>query len=99
MTFSSLPPTLQDEYAALNLAEEDLSREIERREYFQGIGLRDFSKEFWSVREPATPFLNNWVVGALTEHLTACYERQIRKLLVNIYFRSAKSTFTSVFFL
>lgn len=72
--------------------------EAGKREYFENISLRDYSKEFWEVREPTTNFQNSWVVGALCEHLTACYERQIRRLLINIYFRSAKSTFASVFF-
>lgn len=75
----------------------DQNKEIESRLYFKNITLRDYVKEFWNVRE-TVPFQNNWVIGALCEHLTACHERQIRRLIINIYFRSGKSNITSCFF-
>ena len=59
--------------------------------------LRAFTKAHWNVRE-SSPFQDNWVIGAISEHLTAVYEGQIRKLLINVYFRSLKSNLTSVFF-
>ena len=58
---------------------------------------RAFTKYHWSVRE-SSPFQDNWVIGAICEHLTAVYTGEIRKLLINVYFRSLKSNLTSVFF-
>ncbi len=56
---------------------------------------RDFIPAFWSVVDPA-PFKSSWVTDALADHLQACYEREIRRLKVNIHFRSAKSTLASI---
>ncbi len=97
MKFSQLTEQSQDEYAALELEEESILAEQERREYFNQISLRDYVREFWKVRE-VVPFHDNWVIGAICEHLTACNERQIRRLILNIYFRSGKSNITSCFF-
>lgn len=46
--------------------------------------------------EPATPFLDNWHVGAICEHLQAVHDGEIRRLLINVPFRTAKSTVCSV---
>lgn len=55
-----------------------------------------FTKEFWSVIEPATPFVDNWHIGAMSEHLEAAIKRQIRKLLINVPPRFMKSISASV---
>lgn len=47
---------------------------------------------------PGAVFVDNWHIDAITEHLTACYKREIKKLVINIYPRSTKSTITSVLF-
>lgn len=59
--------------------------------------LRAFTKYHWNVRE-ASPFQDTWVIGAISEHLTAVFTGQIRKLLINVYFRSLKSNLSSVYF-
>jgi predicted phage terminase large subunit-like protein len=46
--------------------------------------------------EPATPFLDNWHVGAVCEHMQAVLEGEIRRLVINVPFRTAKSTLCSV---
>jgi hypothetical protein len=45
--------------------------------------LYEFVKRAWPHIEPA-PFLDNWPIGALCEHLQAVTSGQIMKLLVNI---------------
>src|ERR1700731_2626434 len=72
--------------------------ELERNELFRTISLENYTKEFWSVLEPTNPFVNGWEVGCLCEYLTACYDRQIRNLIINISPRSLKSTICSVNF-
>lgn len=49
----------------------------------------------WRVYSPK-PFLNNWHVGALAEHLEAVAHRQITKLIISISPRVGKSSIVSV---
>jgi len=58
--------------------------------------LHRFVKEAWSVVESA-PFVDNWHVGAICEHLQAVTLGQIKNLLVNIPPGCSKSLLTSVF--
>lgn len=50
----------------------------------------------WPVVEPAVPFKDNWHVGAIAAHLEAVFRGEIRRLLINVPFRTAKSTIVSV---
>lgn len=45
---------------------------------------------------PSYRFLDNWHIGAICEHLEAVSRRQIKRLLINVPFRTAKSTVVSV---
>jgi hypothetical protein len=90
---------LEQERAQAELENKRMSAKRLRVKEIEGAqtNLRLFTKSLWSVRE-STPFQDNWVIGALCEHLTACYERQIRRLIINIFPRSLKSSLASVFF-
>lgn len=58
--------------------------------------LHDFLRFFaWPALTPATPFIDNWHVGAICEHLEAVASGQIRRLLINMPFRMLKSTIVS----
>lgn len=58
--------------------------------------LRYFVEHFaWPVLQPGTPFISNWHVDAICDHLEALKSGQIRKLLVNMPFRMLKSTIIS----
>lgn len=87
---------------ATNLAQatQALSTELERRDIEASRerckSLRQFQAEAWHVIEPATPYLPNWHVDAICEHLEAVEAGQIKKLLINVPFRTAKSTTCSV---
>lgn len=52
----------------------------------------------WSILEPETPILFNWHHELIIEHLTACYTREIKRLIINIPPRYAKSSLVSVCF-
>lgn len=56
-----------------------------------------FVKEFWKYIDPA-PFNDTWVIGAICEHLQAVVDAQIMRLLINIHFRSAKTTLAGILF-
>jgi predicted phage terminase large subunit-like protein len=49
----------------------------------------------WPVLEPATPFVDNWHIGAICEHLEAVHTGQIKRLIINMPFRMLKSTIVS----
>lgn len=55
-----------------------------------------FVKKFWSVVEPGVEFVDNWHIEAICIHLEAVTNRDIKRLVINVPFRTAKSTITSV---
>jgi len=60
--------------------------------------LHEFVAQAWHVVEPATPFADNWHIGAICEHLEAVHRGEIRRLLINIPPRFLKSTTVSVMY-
>ena len=62
---------------------------------------RDFSYFFrraWLELEPQTKLLYNWHHEVIAEYLTACYLRQIKRLIINIPPRYSKSNLVTVTF-
>ena len=55
------------------------------------VSLHEFTKQAWHVIEPGTPFMDNWHLQAITEHLEAVTAGEIRKLLINMPPRHCKS--------
>ncbi|MDE1904974.1 MAG: phage terminase large subunit [Rhodospirillales bacterium] len=78
------PPQTAKEWLAIIQAEEG------RRH------LRDFIPLAWPIVEPTTPFMPNWHIDAISEHLEAVSRGEIRNLLINMPPRCAKSTIVSV---
>jgi hypothetical protein len=64
------------------------------------IGLRgsfyDFVKMAWPLVEHGRPFVDNWHIGAVCEHLEAVYRGQVKNLVINIPPGCMKSLTTSV---
>lgn len=60
--------------------------------------LRHFVKQAWPVVEPSTPYLHNWHIDALADHLEATLTGDIRNLLIMMPPRAMKSLTISVFF-
>lgn len=61
------------------------------------ICLKDFIKNAWNYIDGAV-FVDNWHIDAIAEHLEALFSRDIRKLLICIPPRMAKSQICSVCF-
>lgn len=60
------------------------------------LSLHYFLRRFaWPALAPATPFEDNWHVGAICDHLEAVSRGEIRKLIINMPFRMLKSTIVS----
>jgi predicted phage terminase large subunit-like protein len=58
--------------------------------------LRQYMEEAWPILEPSVPFLPNWHLDLLCEHLEAVTAGQERRLLVNIPPRYMKSLLITV---
>ena len=59
--------------------------------------LYEFLRNAWKYIDPS-PFVEGWPVEAVAEHLEAVADGEIRRLLINIPPRCAKSSITSVAF-
>lgn len=58
--------------------------------------LHYFLRRFaWPAIWPSTPFVDNWHIGAICEHLEAVSRGEIRRLIINMPFRMLKSTIVS----
>ena len=58
--------------------------------------LRSYVEQAWPVLEPDQPFLSNWHIDYLAEHLEAVTAGEITRLLINIPPRYMKSLLVSV---
>lgn len=58
----------------------------------------EFSHQSWHIVEPARPFMDNWHLGAIAEHLEAVRLGQINRLIINGPPRLGKSIPVSVQF-
>ena len=93
------PRTLMDEAlrrAATHIGRVASSREREEADRLTTT-LREYQREAWHVVEPKTVHIPNWHVDAITEHLEAVTNGEIRNLLINIPPRHEKSLNVSVF--
>ena len=59
--------------------------------------LRAFVEQAWPVLEPTTPFLPNWHIDLVCEHLEAITAGETTRLLINLPPRYMKSLLVSVF--
>jgi predicted phage terminase large subunit-like protein len=64
----------------------------------QRYGLRSFTKLAWQILEPSTPFIPNWHLDVMAEHLEAVRMCQINDLLINMPPRHCKSIAIAVMF-
>ena len=58
----------------------------------------EFFKQAWPYMEGRMPFIDNWHIKAIAEHLEAVYKRQIKKLIINVPPRTGKTNLISIAF-
>lgn len=77
-----------------------LNEEIEYRKSSRPAkdSLAEFIRQAWRIVEPNDPFVSGWHIDAISEHLEAVYNGEIRNLLINIPPRHMKSLQVNVFF-
>jgi len=76
------------------LAKPDLLTRLERE--LAERRLYEFVRQAWHVIEPSTPFVPNWHIEVICEHLEAISLGQLRNLVINIPPRHMKSLLVSV---
>lgn len=85
----------QDQLALLKQKIDKLKL-LELREYCQD-SLRYFVEQAWAVIDP-TPFMSNWAIDAITDHLEAVMMGHIPKLLINVPPRCSKTRIVSIMY-
>jgi hypothetical protein len=73
-----------------NLTLEQVRAEKYRR------SLREFTKAAWPTIEPGVEFKNNWHIDAVSDHLQAVVEGDIKRLIINVPPRHMKSLSVAV---
>jgi hypothetical protein len=68
-----------------NLTLEQVMAEKYRR------SLREFTKAAWPTIEPGVDFQNNWHIDAISDHLEAVVNGDIKRLIINVPPRHMKS--------
>lgn len=78
---------------------EDVRKELVKRDRLRlQRSFRAFVEAAWEIVEPGVPFVPGIHIDAVCLHLQACYERKIKKLVVNVPPRTGKSSLISVLF-
>lgn len=78
--------------------------ELEKRRVERLIGydkaeksLYEYHKLSWNIHVPQ-PFIDNWHIGAICDHLQALSNRELKNLIINLPPRCAKSSICSISF-
>jgi len=82
------------------LAEQAIQTELAKaqaKRTSRPYSLHEHIKRYWPIVEPAYAFIDNWHIGAISEHLTAVTDGEIRNLIVNIPPGCMKSLLVDVF--
>jgi predicted phage terminase large subunit-like protein len=90
-TLGALDPGRTLQALSTSLEQDEISASRERCK-----SLRAFNSEAWHVIEPSVEFKANWHSDAICEHLEAVSNGEIRKLLINVPYRTSKSTICGV---
>ena len=81
------------------LSKLDLEKLYSRQHYLLAeLSLYEFLKQAWPIIEGKTPFIDNWHLKVVAEHLEACYRREIKNLLINVPPRTSKTSLISIAF-
>lgn len=60
--------------------------------------LAAFIEKTFKIVTPGVPYYHNWHIDCIAEYLTACYRREIKRLIINIPPRQLKSVSCNVAF-
>lgn len=60
--------------------------------------LANFTRNAWRIIEPVDPYVHNWHMDCLADHLTAVANGELNRVLFNVPPGTSKSTYVSVIF-
>jgi predicted phage terminase large subunit-like protein len=80
------------------IPESDLSNAIELDRWLAKKSFIGFLRSAWPILDPGEPYVHNWHMDALGEHLEAVRRGEILRLLVNIPPGTSKSSACAVYF-
>ena len=84
---------------AAPLTEIDVERiQIDRERWIGRKSFRHYVEMAWQVIEPSRPFMSNWHIDAMCDHLQAFGRSEIKELIFNVPPGSSKSSLCSVIF-
>jgi len=69
---------------------QEVQKELARRSFYEYV------KQAWPILEPGKQFDENWHIQVICDHLQAITEGRITRLIINVPFRTLKSTLVSV---
>jgi predicted phage terminase large subunit-like protein len=78
-----------------NLAQVVFERTAKALRY-ERLSFREFIRHAWPIIEPANPYMHNWHIDAMAEHLEAVNLGQIKRLAINMPPRYGKSNLVSI---
>ena len=87
-SFPGLPPQPLEHAAALRMLLADRL----------AGDLASFVKKAWTIIHPSRPLVWSWHYDLLCECLTLVHQRKIKRLIINVPPRTAKSTIVTIFF-
>ena len=87
-SFPGLPPQPLEHAAALRMLLADRL----------AGDLASFVKKAWTIIHPSRPLVWSWHYDLLCEYLTLVHQRKIKRLIINVPPRTAKSTIVTIFF-
>ncbi len=75
----------------------EIETSLKKKAEEETISLREYIKLVWPVID-GSPYVHNWHIDCLSDHLEALYRREIKKLIICIPPRMGKSQICSVCF-
>ena len=87
-SFPGLPPQPLEHAAALRMSPA----------YRLAGDLASFVKKAWTIIHPSRPLVWSWHYDLLCEYLTLVHQRKIKRLIINVPPRTAKSTIVTISF-
>ncbi len=79
------------------LSPADLSHLEALNSHLAERSLREFVRQAWPIVDPSTPYIENWHVGSICDHLEAITYGKLQRLIINIVPGAAKSLLVCVF--
>ena len=96
-THTGIQPILAQFAAHLGISDADNFDRYKDEAALLADSLGDFQRAAWHLVEPTTPYVHNWHIDCIAEHLEAISHGHLQNLVINIPPRHEKSLNVAVF--